>query len=96
LYGFVGYCLVYWYWVPEKAPSISVERGYIVRTSEYITVAEARDLLGVSEPKIARMIRDGVLRTEPNPVDKRSKIIRRSDVLALAAKIPAREGKEAA
>jgi len=70
--------------------------GDTVTSSEYISVAEARELLGVSEPKMARMIKDGVLRTEPNPVDKRSKIIRRSDVQVLAAKVPAREGKEAA
>lgn len=58
--------------------------------SEYITVAEARDILGVSDPKIARIIREGKLAAEENPVDKRSKIIRRAEVLALATKIPPR------
>ena len=64
--------------------------------SEYITVAEARDILGVSDPKIARMIREGKLTAEENPVDKRSKIIRRAEVLALAAKIPPKPTKNAA
>jgi hypothetical protein len=39
--------------------------------NEYITVAEARDILGVSDPKIARMIRDGQLTAEENPVDRK-------------------------
>ena len=63
--------------------------------SEYITVAEARDMLGVSDPKIARMMKDGVLHAEENPVDKRSKIIPRAEVVALVAKIPARTKKDA-
>lgn len=64
--------------------------------SEYVSVAEARDILGVSEPKMARMLADGVLKWEPNPVDRRGKIIRRRDVEMLAAKMPARVGKDAA
>lgn len=57
-------------------------------SSDYVSVAEARDMLGVSEPKIARMIKEGLLKADPNPVDKRGKIIRRADVEALAAKLP--------
>jgi hypothetical protein len=34
------------------------------------------------------MIKEGLLHTEPNPVDKRGKIIRRKEVMALAAKLP--------
>jgi hypothetical protein len=56
--------------------------------SEYVSVAEARHILGVSEPKIAQMIRDGLLPWEPNPVDKRGKIIKREVVEAIAAKLP--------
>lgn len=48
--------------------------------SEYITVAEARDLLGVSKRKIAQLIDEGVLPAEPNVLDKRSKVVKRSDV----------------
>jgi hypothetical protein len=67
-----------------------------VAASEWVNVAEAREMLGVSAPKIARMIADGVLRTEPNPVDRRGKIIRRAEVEALAAKLPDRTAKKEA
>jgi hypothetical protein len=53
--------------------------------SEYISVAEAREMLGVSEPKMAKMLRDGMLKWERNPLDMRGKLIRRADVEALAA-----------
>lgn len=53
---------------------------------EYISVKEAREILGVSYPRIAQMLRDGQLRWEPNPVDRRSKLVVRADVEALAAK----------
>jgi hypothetical protein len=56
--------------------------------SLYVSVAEAREMLGVSEPRIAKMLKDGVLKWERNPVDQRGKIILRRDVEALAAKVP--------
>jgi hypothetical protein len=55
--------------------------------TEYITVAEARDLLGVSKKKIAQMIEAGTLVAEENPLDKRSKIVKRVDVEALRRKV---------
>jgi hypothetical protein len=58
---------------------------------EYLTVADARDLLGVSGRKIAQMIADGTLPTEPHPLDKRSKLVRRADVNALVAKLPRKD-----
>jgi biotin operon repressor len=61
-------------------------------TSEYISVAEARDLLGVSRTRIAKMISRGELKSEPNPVDSRGKLLLRAQVEALAAKA----GKSAA
>lgn len=56
--------------------------------SEYMTVAEARDFLGVSRRKIADLIEKGVLAAEPNPLDNRSKLLRREAVEALKAKAP--------
>jgi len=53
--------------------------------SEYITVGEARALLGVSKPKMAQLIRDGVLTTETDPLNKRYKWVRRAAVEALKA-----------
>jgi excisionase family DNA binding protein len=47
---------------------------------DYITVTEARELLGVSKVKIARMIRDGELVTVPDKRDARVKLVKRSDV----------------
>ena len=61
-------------------------------TSEYISVAEARDLLGVSRTRIAEMVKRGELTWEPNPVDRRGKLLLRAQVEALAAKA----GKNAA
>ena len=54
--------------------------------SEYISVAEARDLLGVSKTRIAEMVKHGELTAEANPVDRRGKLLRRAEVEALAAK----------
>ncbi len=59
--------------------------------SEYMTVGEARDYLGVSKRKITQLIEDGVLPSEPNIFDKRSKIVRRADVETLKAKMPAKQ-----
>jgi hypothetical protein len=58
------------------------------RESAYVSVAEAREMLGVSEPRIAQLLKEGVLKWERNPVDRRGKIILRRDVDALAAKLP--------
>jgi predicted DNA-binding transcriptional regulator AlpA len=50
---------------------------------DLIKVAEARKLLGVSRIKIAELIRDGYIRHFPYPLDKRVKLVSRSEVLAL-------------
>jgi predicted DNA-binding transcriptional regulator AlpA len=51
--------------------------------NDLITVAEAQNLLGVSHAKIAQLIREGVIRHFPNPLDKRVKLISKREVLAL-------------
>ncbi len=53
---------------------------------EYLTVAQARERLGVTKPVIARLIREGILHAEPHPLDKRVKIVKRSEVEALVAR----------
>ena len=50
---------------------------------DLIRVAEARKLLGVSRIKIAELIRDGYIRHFPYPLDKRVKLVSKSEVLAL-------------
>jgi hypothetical protein len=62
--------------------------------SEYLTAAEAQAILGVTKRKMGDLIRRGDLPSEPNPFDRRSKLVLRADVERLAAKIPA--GKDAA
>jgi excisionase family DNA binding protein len=51
--------------------------------SEHMTVAEAREFLGVSKRAITRLIAEGILPAAPNLFDKRSKLVRRADVEAL-------------
>jgi helix-turn-helix protein len=63
-----------------------------MQESEFISVAEAREILGVSKTRIAEMVKRGELgETEQNPVDRRGKLVRRSVVEALAAKAGKKE-----
>lgn len=52
--------------------------------SEYMSVAEARDVLGVSKTTMTTMLKDGRLTAKENPLDKRQRLVRREDVEALA------------
>lgn len=54
-----------------------------IRPMDLIRVAEARKLLGVSRIKIAELIRDGHIRYFPYPIDKRVKLVSKSEVMAL-------------
>lgn len=47
---------------------------------EYLTVTAARRAMGISEGKIASMIKSGELPTIPNPRNKASKLIPKSAV----------------
>jgi hypothetical protein len=51
---------------------------------EYITLTQAREILGVSRVKIARMVREGELVTIPDKRDARVKLVKKSDVEKLA------------
>jgi hypothetical protein len=53
--------------------------------SGYITVGQARELLGISAPKMAQLIKDGVLPVRADALDKRIKLVSRAAVEALAA-----------
>ncbi|MEA2175987.1 MAG: hypothetical protein QOD00_3579 [Blastocatellia bacterium] len=53
---------------------------------DLIIVEQARLLLGVSPKKIASLIAEGVLRTFPNPLDKRTKLVSHAEVLRLKPK----------
>jgi excisionase family DNA binding protein len=54
---------------------------------EYITVAEARDYLGISRGKMTSLIKNGKLTAIENPLDSRSKLIKRADVEKLKLRI---------
>lgn len=47
---------------------------------EYMSLKEARDILKVSRTKIWALVRDGVLETYEDPLDKRKSLVLRSDV----------------
>jgi excisionase family DNA binding protein len=67
------------------------ERSDSMNTSEqYLTVTEARQLMQVSENKIASMIKSGELPAIPNPRNKSSKLIPRSAVDAWLEKASVR------
>lgn len=50
---------------------------------DLITTSEARKILGVSAVKMAQLIKDGVIRHFPNPLDKRVKFVSKAEVEAL-------------
>ena len=57
---------------------------------EYITATEATKLLGISQNKMAEMLKTGVLVWQPDPFNKRAKLIKRADVETLLANAPRR------
>ena len=54
-----------------------------MQPTDLITASEARRLLGVSAVKMAQLIKDGILRHFPNPLDRREKLVSKAEVLAL-------------
>ena len=58
--------------------------------SAYVTVTEAAELLGISRVTLWRIIGAGVLQTEPNPLDRRSRLLARAAVQELRTRgVPA-------
>jgi hypothetical protein len=53
------------------------------RLTDLIPVKDARALIGVSHTKMTQLIRDGVVRTYPNVLDRREKLVSKAEVLAL-------------
>lgn len=53
------------------------------RPNDLIKVTAARKLLGVSPMKMAQLIREGLLRTYDNPLDRRVKLVSRAEVDSL-------------
>jgi excisionase family DNA binding protein len=44
---------------------------------EYLTLKEAREYLGVSKPKMWRLVKEGALLVYSDPLDKRKKMVRK-------------------
>jgi len=57
-------------------------------TERYVSLGKARELLGVSKPKLRRMIKGGVLEVIESPLDKRFKLVKREDVEKLKSYHP--------
>jgi hypothetical protein len=53
------------------------------RPNDLIKVTAARKLLGVSPMKMAQLIREGLLLTYDNPLDRRVKLVSRAEVDSL-------------
>ena len=54
-----------------------------MQPADLLTTAQVREMLGISKKKMAQLIASGELHTQPDPLDKRIKLIRRSEVDAL-------------
>lgn len=64
--------------------------------NEYLTVAEARALLQVSEWKMTDLLKRGELPSRKNPRNRREKLIKRTDVDAWLADAPAPKQEQGA
>ena len=53
--------------------------------SEWMTAREAAERLGVSKARMAKLLADGALTSQPGLRDRRVKLIRRADVERLAS-----------
>ena len=47
---------------------------------EYMTVGEAREYLGISRGKMAKLLKEGKLQAIEDPLDSRAKLIKKEDV----------------
>jgi excisionase family DNA binding protein len=57
-------------------------------TDEFLTLTEAADELGISRFKMSRLIRDGEIRAYVSPLNRKQKLVRRSDLAALKEPVP--------
>lgn len=57
-----------------------------LQPSDLITVTEARHLLGVSHTKMSQMVKKGIIRFFPNPLDGREKLVSKAEIIVLIPK----------
>ena len=65
---------------------MAASKAMITHDSELVTVTEARRLLGISANKMSALIGSGTLPYEQDPLDRRVKLVKRSDVEGLMRK----------
>lgn len=65
---------------------MAASKAMIPNNSKLITVSEARRLLGISANKMSALIGGGTLPYEQDPLDRRVKLVKRSDVEGLMRK----------
>lgn len=65
---------------------MAASKAMIPHDSKLITVTEARRLLGISANKMSALIGSGTLPYEQDPLDRRVKLVKRSDVKGLMLK----------
>jgi predicted DNA-binding transcriptional regulator AlpA len=71
------------YIVSRKLNGGCIGRMQNSQPTDLIRVAEARELLGVSNMKIAQLIKDGHIRYFPYLLDKRVKLVSKREVMSL-------------
>ena len=59
------------------------------KPKDLITLSEAARLLGVSRPKMSRLVSGGKLTTFDDPLDERAKLVSRQEVLSLQVRAKA-------
>lgn len=50
---------------------------------DLISITQARIILGVSTVKMAQLLKDGTIQSFPNPLDKRVKLVSKTQILSL-------------
>ena len=65
---------------------MAASTAVIPHDSELMKVAEARKILGISANKMSALIGSGTLPFEQDPLDRRVKLVKRSDVEGLMRK----------
>ena len=62
---------------------LTVMEGTMDRPSDLIKTTEAQKLLAVGKVKMAQLIKDGIVRYYTSPLDKRVKLVSRTEILML-------------
>lgn len=62
--------------------------------NEFVTMAEAAEMLGVSKATMWRRVKSGEIEAFESQQDRRRKLVRRADIEALSAPVKLDAGKE--